>query len=374
MGQSNSISVDLDGRSYSIIIGDDNLSTLPGLISQFTDNRQVAIVTVPPVAQHYLDKMLTAFQTEWQVFSYQVPDGEESKSIEMAQCLYSWLIRNHFERQATIIALGGGVIGDLAGFVAATYMRGVRLVHVPTSLLAQVDSSIGGKVGVNHPSGKNLIGAFYQPCLVLHDISVLETLPAEEFICGMGEILKYGFIYDERLFKRIESHLDDLNRRSYDQLFPVIGRCAEIKAEVVSQDEREKGLRAILNFGHTFGHAFEAFYHYQNFKHGQAVLIGMKCALEISRELDLIEKPALKRGHALIDRMQVELPTGIRKPAINELLKIVKHDKKVVQGVVNLVLLKDIGQATVVPVDDEALIAKGFAAVLGDDNKVRRQN
>jgi 3-dehydroquinate synthase len=364
MEKTKSIFVDLNERSYTIVIGDDIYNGVAAYIEHFANNRQVAIITTPPVANFYLKKVIAAFQSEWQVISYQVPDGEESKSIAMAQHLYSWLIRNHFERKATIIALGGGVIGDLAGFIAATYLRGINLMHIPTSLLAQVDSSIGGKVGVNHSLGKNIIGAFYQPRLVISDISVLTTLPQEEFICGMGEIIKYGFIYDGDLFTGLEKKVNTINQHNPDELLPIVHRCIEIKSEIVTKDERESGLRAILNFGHTFGHAFESFYQYQGLKHGQAVLLGMKCALEVSRKLDLIAEPIFKRGLALIDHMQVELPPGINKPDINDLLKIVKHDKKVTQGRNNLVLLTAIGAAKVVPVEDESLLAKGFEAVL----------
>ena len=360
------VTVRLNENSYSIILGNDIYSRLPEQLSRLTENRQVAMVTTPPVARYYLDSLLTAFNAEWQVISYQVPDGEGSKSIEMVQDLYGWLIRNHFERKSTVVALGGGVIGDLAGFVAATYLRGVGLVHLPTSLLAQVDSSIGGKVGVNHPTGKNLVGAFYQPNLVLGDISVLETLPFEEYICGMGEIIKYGFIYDEGLFKQLEDNLDNLNRRSRKHLFPIIFRCAEIKAEVVTKDAHEKNLRAILNFGHTFGHAFETYYQYQGLKHGQAVLLGMQCALVVSRNLRLIGDAVLARGLALIKRMRIRLPEGSGKPSIDELLKLIKHDKKVKGGVVNLVLLEAIGKAKIVPIEDESIITRGFEAVLRD--------
>jgi 3-dehydroquinate synthase len=366
MMKTKSVFINLGVHGYPVMIGADIYHLLPEHIANIAANRQVAIVTVPPVAHFYLEKVIAVFQSEWQIISYQVPDGEESKTMEQAQHLYSWLIRSGFERKGTIITLGGGVVGDLAGFVAATYMRGINLVHLPTTLLAQVDSSIGGKVGINHPQGKNLIGAFYQPHVVLTDVSALETLPTDEFVCGMAEVVKYGFIYDDGLFKRIESAVDKLNQHAHDELLPVIQRCVAIKSDVVMQDERESGLRAILNFGHTFAHAFESFYHYQGLKHGQAVLLGMKCALAVSRELDLLGEPALKRGLALIDRIGVKWPAGIRKPAVGDLLQFFKHDKKVAHGVVNLVLLTRIGEARVVPVDDEAVIARGFESVLGE--------
>jgi 3-dehydroquinate synthase len=366
MEKSKSVLVNLNQRSYNILIGEAIYETLPEHIAHFTNNRQVAIITTPPVANHYLDRLIQAFKSEWQVKTYQVPDGEESKCIEMAQHLYSWLIRNHFERRSTIVALGGGVIGDLSGFIAATYLRGINLVHLPTSLLAQVDSSIGGKVGVNHPMGKNLIGAFYQPRMVVSDLSVLSTLPQEEFICGMGEVVKYGFIDDAVLFKQLENKITRLNKDHPDTLLPIVHRCIEIKTEIVIRDEQEDGLRALLNFGHTFGHAFESFYQYHGLKHGQAVLLGIKCALEVSRRLNLITEPDWRRGFALIKNIHVELPGEIQKTDINTLLKIIKHDKKVEHGVVHLVLLKGIGKAEVVPVEDELLLAKGFESVLGD--------
>ncbi len=274
--------------SYTIHIGEDSLRHTGNLLAEKQVGRQVAVISVPPVSRYYLDAVRKSLHDRWDVFHYDVPDGEQSKSVPVTDDLYAWLIQNRFERGSTILALGGGVVGDLAGFVAATYLRGINLVHLPTSLLAQVDSSIGGKVGVNHRRGKNLIGAFYQPRFVSADISTLKTLPPEEFICGLGEVVKYAIICDQGLYKDLDGRLAMLRSTDTKKLIQIVKSCAAMKAGIVSRDEQESGERAVLNFGHTFGHALETYFKYQSLKHGQAVLLGMRCAVYLSLYLGMI--------------------------------------------------------------------------------------
>jgi 3-dehydroquinate synthase len=358
------ITVDLKDRSYPVFIGTNIYQNIKDKLLQLDVNKQVAIITTPPVAKHYLKNLLNIFDHSWQVIYYNVPDGENSKSIEMCQALYSWLIENNFERKSTIIALGGGVIGDLAGFVAATFLRGVNLVHLPTTLLSQVDSSIGGKVGVNHPSGKNLIGAFYQPKFVMVDVSKLTTLPEDEFICGMGEVIKYGLIYDQDLFRKIDEKLDHINTNNLELLEEIISSCVKIKAEIVSKDEKESGLRSILNFGHTFGHALEVFYHYGGLKHGQAVLLGMKCANYVSCKLNLMAPELANKIDRVIDRMNIRLPDNGKTIDKETLLSYMRKDKKVQEGSIKLILLKSIAQPVQLKVDDEKLLMESFQSIL----------
>ncbi len=357
------IKVNLKERGYPIFVGNQIISELPDQLNRLQVNKQIAIISTPPVSQIYLKKIEDSLNDLWEVKTCDVPDGETSKSGEILDKLYSWLIENRFERNCTILALGGGVIGDLAGFVASTYLRGVNLVQIPTTLLAQVDSSIGGKVGINHPLGKNLIGAFYQPKMVIADISFLQTLPEEEFVCGMGEVVKYGILSDEDLFAKLENNLDVIGKKSAPLLLTeIVYACAKIKAEIVEKDEREQGIRAYLNLGHTFAHALETFFKYEGLKHGQAVAHGMKSALYISRKQCMIETKIAARIEQLIDRFDVKIPTSKKLDPL-ELVSIMKRDKKIRQGKINLVLPEDIGKITVIPVSDEKLLADSFSVL-----------
>jgi 3-dehydroquinate synthase len=354
------ITVQLKERSYQLLIGNDIYKDIKNQLLQAGLKKQLAIITTGPVSVHYLKNLLDLFGDDWKVIYYEVPDGEGSKSIEMSHTLYTWLIENKFERNSTIIALGGGVVGDLAGFIAATYLRGINLVHLPTSLLAMVDSSIGGKVGINHSLGKNLIGAFYQPKFVMIDIAKLITLPEEEFTCGLGEVIKYGLIYDKHLFTKIDDNFDNLNGNNTGLLQDIVYDCAKIKAEIVSKDERESGLRSILNFGHTFGHALEVFYQYSGLKHGQAVLLGMKCANYVANKMNLLSADDEKRINHLIDRIDIRLPGQGKSFDSKVLLSSMYRDKKVEQGSIKCILLEGIGKATSRKVDDEKLLMESF--------------
>jgi 3-dehydroquinate synthase len=281
----------------------------------------------------------------------------------MVNRLYTWLLENQFERNCTIVALGGGVIGDLAGFVASSYLRGVNLLHIPTSLLAQVDSSIGGKVGINHPMGKNLIGAFYQPRGVFTDISFLKTLPEDEYICGLGEVIKYGIISRDFSFKRIEKNLKAVMDMEEDLLSEIVKGCVMVKADIVSKDEKEQGIRAYLNLGHTFAHALETYYKYEGLKHGQAVLLGIKCALAVSQSLKMIDDNQIRRINGVINQLDVKIPST-KNIDPEQLVEIMKRDKKMKGGKINLVLPRDIGEVCVIPVTDENMIRDSFAVLL----------
>jgi 3-dehydroquinate synthase len=274
-----------------------------------------------------------------------VPAGETAKSLSSVQSCYDQLTTHRLERKSFIVALGGGVVGDLAGFVAATYLRGIPFVQVPTTLLAQVDSSVGGKVGINLKAGKNLVGAFYQPRFVLCDLSSLSTLPIREFGAGLAEVIKYGIIYDAGLFKRLERDLPKLLKRDRTVLSAVIARCCAIKAEVVGQDETESGLRAILNFGHTIGHAIEAISGYGQFLHGEAISIGQVAAARLSAELTGLPPRDVERIVNLFTR--AGLPTQIKLNKIQQkrLFDAMMLDKKVSGGEIKFVLAKKIGQA-----------------------------
>ena len=356
------INVDLGERSYDIHVGYGNHRDLVNYLQQLALNHQVAVISTPPVSELYLSAVINQFDRNWYVKSYDVPDGEKSKSAGTVSELYTWLLENKFERKSTLITLGGGVVGDLGGFVAATYLRGVNLIHLPTSLLAQVDSSIGGKVGINHPLGKNLIGSFYQPKKVITDVSCLNTLPVDEFICGLGEVVKYAIIEGGVLFEKISNRLDAIGQKDPDFLTEIVRDCIQSKVDIVIKDEMEQGIRAYLNLGHTFAHALETYYHYQGLKHGQAVLLGIKCAVQASHLLQLTDTAAAKQISDLIDRMKIELP---RKKAVNraELVTIMKKDKKIRDGIVHLVLPQEPGKIIVVPVTDEKILMESFAVL-----------
>jgi len=356
------IDVDLKERSYSIFVGNNILTELPQFLHSLQVNSQIAIISTPPVSRIYREKILALFNKDWYLNYYDVPDGEKSKSSEMVWNIYTWLLENQYERNSTIIALGGGVVGDLAGFVASTYLRGVNLVHIPTSLLAQVDSSIGGKVGINHPMGKNLIGAFYQPKCVFTDVSFLKTLPEDEYICGLGEVIKYGVISSEVPFDKIANNLKAMLDMETDLLVEIIQACVKVKADIVEKDEKEQGIRAYLNLGHTFAHALETYYKYEGLKHGQAVLLGIKCALIVSRSLKMIDDRIGEKISLVIDQLDINLPSTKELDPI-QLVEIMKRDKKMRDGKIHLVLPKDLGNVGVVPITDENIIIDSYAVL-----------
>jgi 3-dehydroquinate synthase len=339
------VKVPLGDRSYPIFIGGAGLSGLGAECVRQKLGRRCAIISDENVAPLYARKTLGSLKAGgFEPILLTVPAGETAKSLRSVHTCYDQLAAHRLERGSFIVALGGGVVGDLAGFVASTYLRGVAFVQVPTTLLAQVDSSVGGKVGVNLKAGKNLVGTFYQPRFVLCDLDTLDSLPRREFRAGLAEVFKYGIIYDAGLFRRLERDLPKLLERDRATLGAVIARCCSIKAEVVGQDETEGGLRAILNFGHTIGHALEAIAGYGKFLHGEAISIGQVAAAKLSAELTGLPGPQAERIAALFER--TGLPTHVRLSHSQRarLFDAMKLDKKVSNGEVKFVLARKIGQ------------------------------
>jgi 3-dehydroquinate synthase len=339
------VKVSLGQRSYSILIGGQALARIGAECRKLGLGRRCAIISDRNVAPLYSKRVIQALQAAgFEPVLVTVPAGETAKKLATVHACYDQLAEHRLERKSFVVALGGGVVGDLAGFVAATYLRGIAFVQAPTTLLAQVDSSVGGKVGVNLKAGKNLVGAFYQPRLVLCDLDALRTLPIREFRAGLAEVIKYGIIYDAALFRRLERELPKLLQLHPAVLGPVVARCCQIKAEVVGQDETESGLRAILNFGHTIGHALEAISGYGRFLHGEALAIGEVAAAKLSalqlglpaRQVDRIAKLLQSAG----------LPTTLKlTPAQKEkLFEAMRLDKKVSGGEIKFVLARQIGQ------------------------------
>ena len=332
------VTVELGENSYDIYIGNDLHLEIVEFCKKSSFSRQGLIITdtnVGPIYGGKLKNMLAEGGLEADI--YEIPAGESSKSLKQFEAIMTRCIELGLDRKSPIFALGGGVVGDLAGFAAASYMRGVPFVQVPTSLLAQVDSSVGGKVAVNHPLGKNLIGAFYQPKAVFMDLDWLRTLPKREIYTGLGEIIKYGIIYDRGFFKYLEENTNDILDLKDEETAYMIARSCEIKAAVVSEDEKESGLRAILNFGHTMAHAIEKNTGYTRYNHGEAVAIGMVCAAHISRAMGLIDEDSFTEVENLIRIMQ--LPVKAQGCDIDTLYEAIFHDKKTVNGQVKWVLM-----------------------------------
>jgi 3-dehydroquinate synthase len=335
----NSITVKLKERSYQIIINEGIIDNIGNNIKQFSLSPKIALISNPTVFALYGERVIKSLSDAgFDVIEILIPDGEEYKSLHYYGYIQELLLENRLDRKSAIIALGGGVIGDMAGFCASTYMRGINFIQIPTTLLAQVDSSVGGKTGVNHPLGKNMIGAFYQPKLVLIDIETLKTLPKREFLAGMAEIIKYGIIYDRDFFNYLKTNKVEILSLNPTHLRHIIKRSCEIKAEVVSQDERETGLRAILNFGHTIGHAIETATAYKRYLHGEAIAIGM-C---LESKLSSISKKELDEIIELIKTygLPTEIPEDINRDYI---LTAMTHDKKAVSGDIKFILPKKIG-------------------------------
>jgi 3-dehydroquinate synthase len=338
------LTVDLGARSYPIYVGAGILSRAGEFLQGAGLAGKVALVTNSTVAQFYLEPVReTLIQAAFDVVPVLIPDGEEHKNHASLGSIYDALVSARLERKSAVVALGGGVIGDLAGFAAATYLRGVPYVQIPTTLLAQVDSSVGGKTGVNHRDGKNLIGAFYQPRLVLIDVDALATLPRRELVAGLSEIIKYGIIADVELFRLLETNIDRLVELDRELLIRVITQSCAIKARVVEQDEREDDYRAVLNFGHTLGHALEAATEYRDFLHGEAVAIGMAKAAVISARRGFCDAGVVLRIHRLIEKsgLPTELPQNITRERLIEGMEL---DKKSAGGKIKFVLCDGIGK------------------------------
>jgi 3-dehydroquinate synthase len=338
------VMVNLGERSYPIAIGVGTLERIGARLQELSLARRLAVVTNPVVARLYrqaVEQSLVAAGFEPTVL--QVPDGEEHKNLAWLAFLYDRLVDARLDRESAIIALGGGVIGDLAGFTAATYQRGVPFVQVPTTLLAQVDSSVGGKTAVNHSGGKNLIGAFHQPRLVWIDVTTLRTLPRREVQAGMAEVIKHAAILGPSLFELLETRLDDVVALDPALLVEVVRQNCAIKAAVVGEDERESGYRAVLNFGHTIGHALEMLTEYRGLLHGEAVAIGMASAARLSRARGICSAVVAERIIALLER--VGLPTEIPRELVGRHLALaIEADKKVSGGKVKFVCIEDIGR------------------------------
>ena len=348
------VNVELQERRYPILIGSGLLQDERSYPIKRGD--RVMIVTNPAVAQFYLDTVIYALEKRGCVVDHVLlPDGEKYKTLESLNLIFTALLQGNHGRDTTIIALGGGVIGDVAGFAAASYQRGVRLIQIPTTLLSQVDSSVGGKTAVNHELGKNMIGAFYQPSMVIIDTLTLNTLPKREVNAGLAEVIKYGAILDYEFFEWLEQHIDELVALYPEALQHCISRCCQIKADVVARDETEKGDRALLNLGHTFGHAIETHLGYGNWLHGEAVSTGMMMAAALSEELGNISIADVSRLEKLLAR--ANLPTvspDTMQP--EDYLPHMMRDKKVLAGKLRLVLLKSLGQAYVANDADHTLV------------------
>ncbi len=338
--------VDLGERSYPVYIGRDLLADT-SLLAQHIAGSQVVIVSNETVAPLYVDRVRSALGSRQLITEVVLPDGEQYKTLDTLARVFDQVMTDKHNRSTTFIAVGGGVVGDITGFAAACYQRGVNFIQVPTTLLAQVDSSVGGKTGVNHPLGKNMIGAFYQPRAVLIDINTLHTLPARELSAGLAEVIKYGLISDQSFYRWLQEHMPRLLAREEAALAEAIERSCAIKAAVVAADEREGGIRAILNLGHTFGHAIETGQGYGQWLHGEAVATGMLLALELSARRGWIAASEVDDFRELLLGMHlpVHTPAGMDAAAF---LALMSRDKKVIDGRLRLVLLNDIGLACIV--------------------------
>lgn len=338
------VTVDLKDRQYPIII-DSGLLQRPESYRPLSKGDKVMIVTNPTVAAYYLDTVKTALsQLGCIVDSVMIPDGEQHKNLTSLDLIFTALLKHNHNRDTTLIALGGGVIGDITGYAAASYQRGVRFIQIPTTLLAQVDSSVGGKTAVNHPLGKNMIGAFYQPIKVIIDTDTLSTLVKREISAGLAEVIKYGAILDLAFFAWLEQHIHDLLQLDQQAIAYCIQRCCQIKADIVAKDETEQSERALLNFGHTFGHAIEAYLGYGNWLHGEAVAVGMLEAAVLSKMLDNISSNDVARLERLLAEALLPTisPDGMMP---QDYLPYMQRDKKVLSGQLRLILLKQLGQA-----------------------------
>lgn len=342
------VQVPLGNRSYEIQVGTRLIATLGERCRRLKIGTRCAVITDTNVGAHYAEAAIKSLKIAgFTPMLITVEAGETSKSLATVQKCYDQLAAHRIERKSFLIALGGGVVGDLAGFVAATYLRGIAFVQVPTSLLAQVDSSVGGKVGVNLKAGKNLVGAFHQPRLVLCDLDTLATLPDRELRAGLGEIVKYGVIYDAALFQRLEKQLDAILEKQQAVLGSIVARCCAIKAEIVAQDETETGLRAALNFGHTIGHAIENSIGYGKFLHGEAISIGHVAAAHLSARRTGLPTQDVARIKTLLER--AGLPTSIKLPGDkrDRLFAAMRLDKKVNAGEIHFVLAESMGKCVI---------------------------
>lgn len=340
------IRVDLKERGYDIAIGSGTLAECPQFLAERSNTSHVVLITDTNVDGLYADAVGDRFTDEGlEVEVLVIEPGEESKNADVMIDLWETMLAEGADRGSVVAAVGGGVVGDVAGFVAATFARGVPFLQIPTTLLAQVDSSVGGKVGINLPEAKNIVGAFWQPIGVLIDVDVLKTLPENEFAAGMAEVVKYGVIMDEPFFEYLEQNVGAINARDPQVLEYVVERCCRLKADVVEADEREEsGRRAILNYGHTFGHAFEAATEYGKLLHGEAVAMGMVCASRLAERAGMIDAASTERQIQLLKALS--LPTEPLEFDSEEIYRLMWHDKKVADGKLRFVLPTRIGDVT----------------------------
>lgn len=338
------LQVDLGERSYPILIGSGLLGRAE-LVKPYVRGSQVMIVSNETVAPLYLEKVQQAF-ADYRTEAVILPDGEQYKTLEICNRIYSALLEKRFDRRCTLVALGGGVVGDMTGFAAATYQRGVDFIQIPTTLLAQVDSSVGGKTGVNHPQGKNMIGAFHQPQLVLADTDTIDTLDDRQLSAGLAEIIKYGLINDLSFFEWLEANMDALLARDKSALAYAIERSCQDKADVVAADEKEGGQRALLNLGHTFGHAIETGMGYGAWLHGEAIATGMLLAAELSSDIGWITKVDVDRVRNLLQRARLPIQAPPQMDS-NQFINLMAVDKKVLDGQMRLVLMRALGESVI---------------------------
>lgn len=351
------INLDLPLNPYPIHI-DNSWQGLKKVIKPFVSGKVMLITdgNVEELYAHEISEILSS--VGYQVSLAVIEPGEASKSLQVAETLYTKALNANLDRSSTIIALGGGVVGDLAGFIAATYMRGINFIQLPTTLLAQVDSSVGGKVAVNHPLAKNIIGNFYQPKSVYINIDTLSTLPDRQFSTGMAELIKYGFIWDGQLLDWLNTNIDILMKKETAPLAYAIKRCCQTKAAIVSQDETEKGLRAILNFGHTIGHAIESLTGYNLYTHGEAIALGMVYESLIARNMGLVDESLVNLLIKLLDK--ADLPTKIQGIDVESLIQAMTHDKKNKNGSIVFVLPVGLSKVKVFSNVDKKLILEAF--------------
>ena len=351
--------VELGERRYPIFIGSDLDPN--ALLEPYIHGRQVMIVSNETVAPLYLARYVAAIEALGKtVATCILPDGEKYKNIEHLNLIFDALLASGFNRDCTVLALGGGVIGDMAGFASACFQRGVYFIQVPTTLLSQVDSSVGGKTGINHPLGKNMIGAFQQPQVVLADMSQLKTLPARELSAGLAEVIKYALLGDTDFLTWLEQHIDDLVQGDEAALAEAVYRSCAHKARIVANDEKEQGERALLNLGHTFGHAIESYLGYGEWLHGEAVATGMVMAADLSQRMGWISSEDLTRTKNIIQR--ANLPIVCPQIPLDDFLAYMAHDKKVLNGQLRLVLMQAVGQAIITKTFDVELMKQAILA------------
>lgn len=353
------LKVELGRKTYPIFIGDNMLANLGEMMQLYGFATRAVVITDANVAHLYGDAITASLSGRIELLEViSLPAGEKSKSFPTLERIMTDMLRKECDRAVAVLAFGGGVVGDIAGFAASVYKRGVPYIQIPTTLLAQVDSSVGGKTGINHALGKNLVGTFYQPKMVWSDLALLESLPPREIRCGLGEIIKYGIIKDADLFAVVEAHLERILELDPGLLQEIVKRCCEIKASVVAADERESGLRMILNFGHTVGHAIEAALGYKSISHGEAVLAGMLAESKMALCAALLDQTDFDRIAALLSRFGLLRKLG--RLSRSEILRFMKSDKKAMAGKLRFVLPRTIGKVDILDEVEETLIEHGL--------------